>query len=458
MQDYAMQDPNPILTPAPPHSVDAERSVIGALLQDPESVFLAVEKLSPEDFYTPEHNAIYKAVLALNSEGKPVDLMTVSEHLNSTGVLASVGGAPYLLQAMRFVPTTANVATYIDIVAEKAALRRMIAAANSIRDRCYAQTEDVQSIVSSASAEIELAHGKTGSSASDPTHIRDILGSVFDTLEETSRRKGAINGMPSGLYDLDRMLTGFHGGEMIILGGRPAMGKTSAALGIAHFAAIRQKRKVLFFSVEMPKAQLVTRLLSKESHVPMQDMRSGCVTAEGWEAIGDAMAELANGNLIIDDNTGITPSQIRTKLKRMQDRNDLPEMVIIDYLGLLESDKRGENRQMEVSAISRQLKSIARDFSVPVIVLSQLSRANAARSDKRPVLTDLRESGSIEQDADVVLFVHREGYYDPDQDQSVGEIIVAKQRNGPVGTVELSWNAREASYDNRPGTVVAQYI
>ena len=236
------------------------------------------------------------------------------------------------------------------------------------------------------------------------------------------------------------------------------MGKTSAALGIAHFAAIRQKRKVLFFSVEMPKAQLVTRLLSKESHVPMQDMRSGYIPAQGWEAIGDAMAELANGNLIIDDNTGITPSQIRTKLKRMQDRSELPEMVIIDYLGLLESDKRGENRQMEVSAISRQLKSIARDFSVPVIVLSQLSRANAARADKRPVLTDLRESGSIEQDADVVLFVHREGYYDPDQDQSAGEIIVAKQRNGPVGTVELCWNAREATYDNRPGTVVAQYI
>lgn len=458
MQDYTNYDPNPVLVPAPPHSDDAERSVIGSLLQDPECVFKAVDALVPEDFYSPAAQSVYQAIFGLNADAVPVDLMTVSEALRKSGSLESVGGLSYLLECVRFVPSTANVQSYIDIVAEKSTLRKLIKAANDIRNRCYAETEDVESIVASASSDIETAVSKDANANDAPKPLKDLMGKVFDTLDENSKRQGAINGIPSGFYDLDRMLTGFHPGEMIIAAGRPAMGKTSLALDIAHFASAKQKKSVLLFSLEMPAEQIAMRLLSFDSHVPMQSMRNGTLSVDEWTVIGDSITSLAESTLLIDDDSSQTPSKIRRKLKRMKDKGKLPDLVLIDYLGLIESDRRSENRQTEVSAISRKLKAMAREFELPIIVLSQLSRANANRADKRPALTDLRESGSIEQDADVVLFVHREGYYDPDKDQTEGQIIVAKQRNGPVGDVEVKWDAEVASYRNPPGTLVAKYM
>lgn len=455
--EYTNYDPNPILTPAPPHSVDAERSVIGSLLQDAEAVFKAVDVLVPEDFYSPAAQSVYQAILGLNADAVPVDLMTVSEALRKSGSLESVGGVSYLLECVRYVPSTANIQSYIDIVAEKSTLRKLIKAANDIRTKCYDGTEAIDKIVASASLDLDVAQSRDAKTKSEPKKLKDVLVKVFDILEENSKRQGAITGVPTGFFDLDRMLTGFHPGEMIILGARPAMGKTAIALNIAHFASVRKNKEVLFFSLEMPAEQLAMRLLSSDSNVPMQGMRSGTISAEEWTIIGDSITTLADGKLTIYDDTGITPSHIRNKLKKLRDKGDLPDMVIIDYLGLLESDQRSDNRQNEVAMISRRLKGIAREFNIPIMALAQLSRANAARADKRPALTDLRESGSIEQDADVVLFVHREGYYNPDYDQSEGVVIVAKQRNGPVGDVNVCWDAKVASYKNKPGTLIAKY-
>jgi len=448
----------------PPSSIDAERSVIGAMLQDNGAASLAFENLVPEDFYSPEHKEIFGAMQALHIAGSPIDLMTVGNELTRRGTLDSVGGSAYLLQALRFVPTTANTRTYIEIVLEKATLRKLIDASQRISEQCYAQTDALSDVLKSAEKRIfDIVMRRTGAQSLMP--LQKVLMSTFDTIEELSRLKGKLSGVPTGLYDLDRMLTGLHGGELILVGARPAMGKTSMALGVAQFAGVKAHKSVAIFSLEMPAEQIGMRLLCSAANINMQRVRSGMLSDDEWIKLGDCINDLSNCRIYIDDTSSLTPSQLRSRCRRLMMEQGL-DLVVIDYLGLMTTDSRAENRQLEVSEISRQLKSIALELKIPVLACAQLSRAPAARNDKRPMLSDLRDSGSIEQDADVVMFLHREGYYAsansteenaPKPDDNAGEVIVAKQRNGPVGTVNVEWQAEFARYTNLPGTRVAIY-
>ena len=448
----------------PPSSIDAERSVIGAMLQDNGAASLAFENLVPEDFYSPEHKEIFGAMQALHIAGSPIDLMTVGNELTRRGTLDSVGGLAYLLQALRFVPTTANTRTYIEIVLEKATLRKLIDASQRISEQCYAQSDPLSDVLKSAEKRIfDIVMRRTGAQSLMP--LQKVLMNTFDTIEELSRLKGKLSGVPTGLYDLDRMLTGLHGGELILVGARPAMGKTSMALGVAQFAGVKAHKSVAIFSLEMPAEQIGMRLLCSAANINMQRVRSGMLSDDEWIKLGDCINDLSNCRIYIDDTSSLTPSQLRSRCRRLMMEQGL-DLVVIDYLGLMTTDSRAENRQLEVSEISRQLKSIALELKIPVLACAQLSRAPAARNDKRPMLSDLRDSGSIEQDADVVMFLHREGYYAsansteenaPKPDDNAGEVIVAKQRNGPVGTVNVEWQAEFARYTNLPGTRVAIY-
>ena len=451
-----------MMTILPPSSLDAERSVLGAVLQDSGAATLAFETLMPEDFYSAEHKEIFESMRALHIAGNPIDLMTVGNELSRRGTLDSVGGAAYLLQAVRFVPTTANTRTYIEIVLEKSTLRKLITASQQIQQQCYQQSDPLQDVLHSAERLIfDIVMKRGGGETLKP--INSVLMSTFDQIEELSRLKGRLGGVPTGLYDLDRMLTGLHGGELVLVGARPAMGKTSMALGVAQFAGIQARRCVAIFSLEMPAEQIGLRLLCSAANINMQRVRSGMLTDDEWVKIGDTINDLSTARIYIDDTPSLTPFQLRSRCRRLMMEQGL-DLVVIDYLGLMGTDRRVENRQLEVAEISRQLKAIALELKIPVLACAQLSRANASRTDKRPMLSDLRDSGSIEQDADVVLFLHREGYYasaaaedGPKPDDNEGEIIIAKQRNGPVGTVNVEWQAEFARYTNLPGTRVAMY-
>lgn len=446
----------------PPSSIDAERSVLGAMLQDAAAATLAIEALDENDFYAAEHKEIFSAMRALQMSGSPIDVMTVGNELARRGTLDGVGGSAYLLQAFRYVPTTANTRTYVSIVLEKSTLRKLIGAAQRISEQCYRQQDPLPTVLHDAERAIfDIVMRRSGAETLMP--LNAVLSKTFDVIEELSRLKGRLAGVPSGLYDLDRMLTGFHGGELIIVGARPAMGKTALALGFAQFAGVRSKKTVAFFSLEMPCEQLGMRILCSEAAINMQRVRSGMLSDDEWIKLGDCLNTLSAARIYIDDTSGITPSQLRSRCRRLMMEQGL-DMIALDYLGLMGSDKRSENRQLEVSEISRQLKSIALELKVPLVACAQLARANTARPNKRPMLSDLRDSGSIEQDADVVLFIHREGYYlqneegsDPKVPDNEGEIIVAKQRNGPVGTVNVEWQAEFARYANLPGTRAPLY-
>ena len=459
MQDGLNEQPLAVL---PPSSLDAERSVLGAVLQDSGAATLAFEMLTPADFYSAEHREIFEAMRQLHIEGNPIDLMTVGNELTKRGTLDSVGGPAYLLQAVRFVPTTANTRTYIEIVLEKSTLRRLISATQEIQKQCYQQSDPLQDVLHNAERLVfDIVMKRGGAETLRP--MNQVLMSTFDQIEELSRLKGRLGGVPTGLYDLDRMLTGLHGGELVLVGARPAMGKSAMALGVAQFAAAKAKRCVALFTLEMPCEQIGLRMLCSAANITMQRVRSGMLTDDEWVKIGDTLNELSNIRVYIDDTPSLTPSQLRSRCRRLMMEQGL-DLIIVDYLGLMGTDKRVENRQLEVAEISRQLKAIALELRIPVLACAQLSRANASRTDKRPMLSDLRDSGSIEQDADVVLFLHREGYYasaaaedGPKPDDSAGEIIIAKQRNGPVGTVNVEWQAEFARYTNLPGTRVAMY-
>lgn len=448
----------------PPSSAEAERSVLGAMLQDGGAASIALETLAATDFYSSEHKEIFDAMRALQIAGSPIDLMTVGNELTRRGTLDGVGGAAYLLQAVRFVPSTANTRTYIEIVREKATLRKLISAAQRISEQCYAQSDPLSEVLHNAERLIfDIVMRRAGAETLVP--LQKVLLTTFDKIEELSRLKGRLAGVPTGIYDLDRMLTNMHGGELILIGARPAMGKTAMALGVAQFAADKTGKCVAYFSMEMPSEQIGLRMLCSHAGINMQRVRSGMLDDNEWIKLGDSLNALSGCRIYIDDTPGLTPSQLRSRCRRLMIEQGL-DLIAIDYLGLMASDKRVENRQLEVSEISRQLKAIALELKIPVLACAQLSRAPTARTDKRPMLSDLRDSGSIEQDADVVMFLHREGYYANENapegaakpDDTQGEIIVAKQRNGPVGTVFVEWQPEFARYANMPGTRVAMYI
>ena len=422
----------------PPNNQDAERSVLGCMLQDREALSVALEMLTNDDFYQPANREIFDAMHLLNNQGMPVDLVTVEEELSRRGTLEGVGGLAYLVDLSQSMPSTVNANAYVKIVDEKATLRRLIQATSGIASSCYAQTEPVPEILGAAEKaifDIVMRRGE-GSTLS---HIADVLPATYMRIEQLTELKGGIDGVPTGFVDLDNLLTGMHGGELIIVGARPSMGKSSFGMNVVDYAATMAGRTAAVFSLEMPSDQLAMRLLCGDARVDMQSVRHGSLRDDDWVKLSAALGPLAAANIYIDDTSGITPSQLRSRCRRLKMERGL-DLIMVDYLQLMSSDSHQDNRQQEVSEISRSLKSIAKELNVPLVALAQLSRAGAQRSDKRPILSDLRDSGAIEQDADVILFLHREEYYDPNtEDRNVAEVIVAKQRNGPLGTVKLAW-------------------
>ena len=422
----------------PPNSVEAEQSVLGAMMQDENAVLQAAEALSTDDFYQPAHREIFEAMVALHQQQRPIDLVTVDAELTRRGTLEGIGGTEYLMRLMSFVPTTANVKAYITLVAEKSTLRKLIKASQEISQECYSQQNPLQETLGHAEKAIfDIVMNRA--SGESLVHVRDVLYNTYANIEELAKLKGRVSGVPTGFTLLDNMLTGLHGGELIIIGARPSMGKTSFAMNIATHAALYANKSVAVFSLEMPREQIAMRMLCTEASVDMQSVRRGLIDDDGWMRLTDALGPLASCHLYLDDTAGLSPSQLRSRCRRLMAEHGL-DLIVIDYLQLMAADGRHDNRQQEVSEISRTLKLIALELKVPLIACAQLSRANAQRQDKRPMLSDLRDSGSIEQDADVVMFLHREDYYNPDTpDKNVAEVIVQKQRNGPLGTVKLAW-------------------
>ena len=442
-----MENPENLNGVVPPQSTEAEISVLGAMLQDSTAVLRAIELLHEDDFYLPEHRELFSVMSALNRDHSPIDLVTVHTELARRGTLEGIGGDGYLLRIMNAVPTSANVKAYIDIVREKSTLRKLIGACREISGECYKQQTPLADTLASAEKAIfDIVMNRADGEALQP--LGQVVIRAYDRIEELARLKGAIAGVPTGFIDLDNYLTGLHGGELIVLGARPSMGKTSFAMNIAAHASLNQGKKVAVFTLEMPREQIAMRVLCSDARVDMQRVRKGTVSTDDWIKLAKSMTPMAAAPMYIDDTAGITPSMLRSRCRRLMMDKGL-DLIIVDYLGLMRADGRVENRQLEVSEISRQLKAIALDLKVPVIACAQLSRANKDRTDKRPVLSDLRDSGSIEQDADVVMFLHREEYYNKEtEDRNIAEVIIAKQRNGPLGTVKLAWLSEYTTFAN----------
>lgn len=424
----------------PPHNIEAEQAVLGSIFLEKEAIVTVSEILTPEDFYRSAHRKIYEVMIEIGESGEPVDLITVTSELKNRKWIDEVGGIPYLSDLASSVPTAANVDYYAQIVAEKAVLRRLIRTATEIATSGFQGIDPVENILSDAERSIlEISQkGQRGGFI----RISDVLMETYNRLENLSKSRGEVTGVPSGYVDLDKMTAGFQRSDLIIVAARPSVGKTAFALNIAQNIAVRAKQSVAIFSLEMSAGQLVSRMLCAESNVDANRLRTGDLQEDDWEKIIMGMGSLADSPVFIDDTPGITISEIRSKLRRLHAEQNGLGMVLIDYLQLITGRRGGgsENRQQEVSEISRQLKQLARELHVPVIALSQLSRGVEQRQDKRPMLSDIRESGSIEQDADIVAFLYRDDYYNPEsEDKNMIEIIIAKHRNGPVGKVKLAF-------------------
>ena len=421
----------------PPNHPESERSVLGAAIRSRHAAQLATERLSPSDFYDPANREIFDAMKAIALESRPIDLVTLDAELTRRGRLDAVGGAAYLLELSEGVPSSANVQAYIEIVDEKATLRRLITAAEGILQDSYAGQKENQEILESAEKAIYDITMRKGGEELQP--IQPVLISTFEKIELLVKNNGRIEGVPTGYTELDNLLTGLHPGELVLVAGRPAMGKTSIGMNFVENAAIRAGKKAAVFSLEMPAEQLAMRMLCTEARVDMQNVRRGRLSDSEWELLSDALVSIGSAPIYVDCTPGITVPELRSKARRLQMERGL-DLIMIDYLSLMTATGKNGSRQEEVSQISRTLKGLAMELGVPIIALQQLSRAPTSRSNHRPLLSDIRESGAIEQDADVVMFIHREDYYDPDTpDKNIAELIIAKQRNGSLGTVKLGW-------------------
>lgn len=422
----------------PPQNIEAEQAVLGAIFLEPSSLTMASEILIPEDFYRAAHQKIFNVMLKLADQGKAVDLVTVTEELAAAKLIEDTGGVSYLNELAGSVPTAANIEYYARIVEEKSLLRRLIRTATNIATDGYTREDEVETVLSEAEKSIlEVAQRKNAGAFHN---IKDVLVRTYDNIEMMHNRVGDITGIPTGFAELDRMTAGFQRNDLIIVGARPSVGKTAFALNIAQNVAIKAGENVAIFSLEMGAEQLVMRMLCAEGNIDAQRLRTGSLTDEDWGKLTMAMGSLSNAGIFIDDTPGVRINDIRAKCRRLKQEHGLG-MILIDYLQLiLGSGRPGENRQQEVSEISRALKQLARELQVPVIALSQLSRGVEQRQDKRPMMSDIRESGSIEQDADIVAFLYRDDYYEKEsENKNIIEIIIAKQRNGPVGTVQLAF-------------------
>lgn len=431
----------------PPQNVEAESSLLGALLLDSDAIVKVADILSPADFYEERHARIYEAALTLYNRHSPIDVLTLSDQLQNTGMIDVVGGAQYLSELTTLVPTAAHADKYAEIIAQKAIRRRLIKASQAITNLGYDEAQSLQDLIESAEStlfEVSEKHVKQ-----DIYSIENILSSSFDRLDELHKDKGKLRGVPTGYKDLDNVLAGLQPSDLIILAARPSMGKTALALNLAHNVAVKAKMPVLLFSLEMSKEQLVDRMLAAEAGVNAWNLRTGNLTDQDFEKIGQAMGTLSEAEIYIDDSPGITVSDMRTKARREAHKRPVG-LIIVDYLQLMSGGGRfsgDANRVQEISEISRGLKGIARELKVPVIALSQLSRSVESRSPQIPQLADLRESGSIEQDADVVAFIYREDYYNPEtENKNIARILIRKHRNGPTDDVDLYFDREKQRF------------
>ncbi|MBJ6361662.1 replicative DNA helicase [Paenibacillus sp. GCM10012307] len=431
-------DPDLMFERVPPQNLEAEQAVLGSVLLQSEALIAAMERIRSEDFYSTAHQMIFEVMVDLGEANQPIDLVTLTASLQDKQQLEEIGGVSYLAKLVGSMPTAANVDYYAQIVEEKAMYRKLIRTATQIVTNGYAGSDDIGMLLSEAEQKIMEISNRRASSGF--ISIRDVLMEVFERVEHLYSNKGGATGIPSGFTDLDKMTSGFQRSDLIIVAARPSVGKTAFALNIAQNVGVRARETVAIFSLEMSAGQLVQRMICAESNVDASRMRTGYLEGDDWEKLTMAIGSLSEAEIYIDDTPGITVAEIRAKCRRLKKEKGLG-MILIDYLQLIQGrGKAGENRQQEVSEISRTLKHIARELEVPVIALSQLSRGVEQRQDKRPMMSDLRESGSIEQDADIVAFLYRDDYYDKETEKkNIIEIIIAKQRNGPVGTVELAF-------------------
>jgi replicative DNA helicase len=428
----------------PPHDLDAERAVIGAMLVSETAVAAVAERLGAEDFYSEVHRIIYGAMMRLYSRGEPIDQLTLTNELRSVNEFERIGGRPYVFQIVESVPTAANAGRYADIVRGKALLRAIIDVGSRITEDAFREPEDVSEALDSAE---QLVYGVSNRTLREHlAPVSELAPGALEMIQRLYEQEGEVTGVETGFEDLDRLTTGFHKSDLIILAARPAMGKTALSLNAIWHASGEKKMPVAIFSLEMSKEQLVQRLISQTTRIPAQDLRSGNVKAEDWPKLVRGVAEVSRAPIWIDDTAGVTLMEIRAKVRRLASQlnvsGEMPlSLVVVDYLQLMVGQgNRAENRQQEIADISRGLKVLARDLDVPVLAIAQLSRAVEARHDKRPLLSDLRDSGAIEQDADMVMFLYRDEYYNSESDdKGIAEVIVGKHRNGPTGKVQLAW-------------------
>ncbi|MBE5922510.1 MAG: replicative DNA helicase [Lachnospiraceae bacterium] len=430
-----------------PHNIEAEQSVIGSMLMDADAISAAAEILTADDFYGRQYGMLFEAMTELYNDGKPVDFITVQERLQEKGAPPEISSIEVIREIVNTVPTSANIKYYAEIVAEKAVLRRIIKNNDEISKMCYDGKDSVENILDITEKNVfKLVQTK---SLQDYVPIQQVVLNVIDKIEAAARNGGSVTGLPTGFIDLDYKTSGFQPSDFILVAARPSMGKTAFILNVLEYMAIKKKIPAAVFSLEMSKEQLVNRLFSQESKVDAQAIRTGNLQDDDWERLAESADIIGNSEIIIDDTPGISISELRSKCRKYKMEKDIG-IIFIDYLQLMTGgSKKNESRQQEISDISRSLKGLARELNVPVVALSQLSRAVESRPDHRPMLSDLRESGAIEQDADVVMFLYRDDYYNHDtEEKNVAEVIIAKQRNGPVGTVKLTWLPQFTKFAN----------
>ncbi len=441
-----MSDKLQMLGKVPPHDIEAEQSALGAMLLDKDAIVAATETLEADDFYAEANKEIYSAVLVLYGRNEPVDIVTLSAELKKRNTMEAVGGIKYLSDLTEGVILD-NIKSYCDIIQEKSILRRLIKASDEILSEGYRDEKDIDSIIELAEKRIfDITQKKSHDGFS---HIKEVLMQTLENIEKMAQNNGQLTGITTGFVDLDRKTSGLQRSDLILIAARPSMGKTAVGLNILQSAALKTDASCAIFSLEMSKDQLIQRMLSAESHVELGKIRSGELNEEEWGRIARAMGPLSQARIYIDDTPGITLNELRAKCRRLKMEKGL-DLIMIDYLQLMSGGAgSGDNRQQEISTISRGLKGLAREMNSPVIALSQLSRAPEQRADHRPIMSDLRESGAIEQDADVVMMLYRDEYYNPDtEDKNIGELIITKQRNGPTGTVKLAWMGQFTKYLN----------
>ena len=430
-----------------PHSIEAEQSVIGSMLMDRDAIIAASEIVIAGDFYQHQYGVMYEAILELFNENLPVDLVTLQNRLKEKDVPPEVSSLDFVRDILTTVPTSANVKSYANIVRDKAVLRRLIKVNEDIANTCYAGKEPLETIL--ATTEKTIFNLLQNKNSGDFVPIRQVAMNVLEKIEEASKNQGTVTGIPTGFIDLDYKTSGLQPSDFILIAARPSMGKTAFVLNLVDHVSVKKGLPCMVFSLEMSKEQLVNRMLAMESNVDSQKLRTGTLSDSDWDAVVEGIGVIGNSKLIIDDTPGISIMELRARCRKMKLEYGL-SAVIIDYLQLMSgSGKGGDNRQQEISEISRSLKALARELNAPVIALSQLSRACETRQDHRPMLSDLRESGAIEQDADVVMFLYRDDYYNKDTDMpNIAEVIIAKQRNGPIGTVNLVWRPEFTKFAN----------